>query len=403
MCISKYSLRLTLKNFILMLVIFGSAMMQSCRNDLDYDQGIRTIKLAEAYRKRAPILISSFAAKIEYVQLQTTSETFYRGVPVVFTIGDSLLLIKAHQRISLFDRNTGDFLREIAHSGEDPGGYLSSMTTFGVNERNFSTYAKGWKYRIYEYSLTDGRLLNKINKPEASSGAVKSIALLNENYFVGYIPNFIGSQKLKLVITDFEGALVKTYPNHLSYIDGRKVVSSGREGTFHSFGGDLFFKEYFNDTAFQVSIDELKPRLYFDLNRYSPPYDKKESMSFDEWHSYMFFDRTSENEHFMFWHMRFRKVQYMCYFDKISGKTYVSYDKNNEEKNGFINDLDGFVSFYPEFINKQGEILGLVLASEVVEWFKNNPDKVETLPEHLKKFQNMQPEDNPLVMIAKPK
>ena len=122
-----------------------------------------------------------------------------------------------------------------------------------------------------------------------------------------------------------------------------------------------------------------------------------------KYEDYMILHKMSENKAFIFFRLGFRQQQIMGYYDKNSGQTYVAETVGKKIWNGFENDLDDFVPFYPEFINEQGEILGLIQAEQVVEWFENNPEKVAALPEHLKKLQSMKPEDNPLVMIAKPK
>ena len=365
-------------------------------------------------KNRAPIYTSTIASEIAYTRLETSSKTLYsRGISTVYSVGSDFLLAKTSRRISLFDRETGAFIKDIGHRGIDPGGYSNGGPNLGVNEQNFSVYAKGKKGALYEYAITSGRLEKIISKPEIIDSSkpemysqllIGRLGFLNDTLIVGYIPNLFGTEKLKLVAYDVNGAIIKTYANHQSFVkDPKKFNFNPSEAIFHVFDGDLFFKEQFNDTTFKVGLDTLKPMLYFDLGKHSPLYDKKESMNKEERAGFMFIAKMSENSNFIFFHIRFENGIYLSYYDKNDERIYVAENLGNKVRKGFINDIDGFLPFYPEFINEQGEILGLVRAEEVVDWLANNPEKIAALPEHLKKLQSMQPEDNPLVMIAKAK
>ena len=98
--------RLTL-SFTFLLLFASNAMAQQ----------IETIEVVDAYKDREPINISSFASSIEYIPLETSMETLY-SYPIVRGIqGDSIILVKSNNRTSLFDRKTGNFIRDVGHIG----------------------------------------------------------------------------------------------------------------------------------------------------------------------------------------------------------------------------------------------------------------------------------------------
>lgn len=385
----------------------------SCGDEKELETGLTTINLVNAYNNAAPVNMSDFASDIEYIRLETSEEVFYRFIYLKTTLGDSAILMKSNDRISLFDRETGAYIRDIGHKGDDPEGFSNAMSSLGINSSNKTVYAKGKRFDLYEYSLDKGLLVNTISGPKMdelkSSFSVGSImdatfitsqGILQDKFAVGYFMNIKGNEPLRLVVYDFNGEVLKIHPNHQSYEKNKNAIRI-ESSDFHNYNNALFFKENFNDTVFNVGIDTLMPALLYELGGFSPPYAEQESMSREKRNEYMIIYTTLQSPDFVFYNVAFKEKQAYGYYNRKTKEAFLSDPSTSDKKTGYTNDIDNFVSFYPTSINEEGEMMGLITAEEVYEWFQNNPDKIASLPENLQALQNIEPEDNPVVMIAK--
>ncbi|MCF6357374.1 MAG: hypothetical protein L3J54_06150 [Draconibacterium sp.] len=73
----------------------------------------------------------------------------------------------------------------------------------------------------------------------------------------------------------------------------------------------------------------------------------------------------------------------------------------NAQINGFENDIDGFMPFYPTSISNRDELIGILEPYKIRQWIDENPDKAARLPPHLQKFRNIKDTDNPVLMLVK--
>lgn len=371
---------------------------------------IEQLKVSDAFQNGEKVLASNIVSQIEYIRLETSSDNVIKGYPSAYIVNDKLILLKSYRRISLFNRSTGEFLKDIGNASRDPEGYASSLIPLGLSRDKELVYAKGWRGDLHQYALSNGKLVRKIPKPHANAAAVaftedispvSAYGVLNDDYLAGFISNSTGNEKLRLILYDYEGQVKKLIYNGQSYTNDRsRVVYNSAEGMFYNFNNSLFFKEYFSDTLFQLSLDTLIPRYYFDLGKYSPPYDKRLEALSHSMADYMFVRGMFESDQFVFFRIGFRNRQHMAYYKKNSKKMRVS-NIQGLEWSGFENDVDNFVPFFPDKISENNQIVGTLSAEHVYEWFQNNPDKIASLPERLRSFRDIQPEDNPIVMIAK--
>jgi len=115
----------------------------------------------------------------------------------------------------------------------------------------------------------------------------------------------------------------------------------------------------------------------------------------------MFVRKTVQSEDYVFYYVGLEGKGIHGYFDRKTKQSRLAEAKSSETILGFNNDIDDFFPFYPKLVNDQNELVGLVKAEEVYEWFQNNPDKIAALPKKLQSLQNIDPEDNPIIMFAK--
>ena len=144
-------------------------------------------------------------------------------------------------------------------------------------------------------------------------------------------------------------------------------------------------------------MNKLIPTIQFKSGKYSAPFFEKHKFDFTQYHNCQ---TIIENEHLIFFELYFKKRGYYCYFDKRTNQV-KSPNYKDLQINGFENDVDGFMPFYPKSISDKNELVGFLEPYMIKKWFDENPDKAVKLPPHLQKLRNIQESDNPVVMIVR--
>ena len=313
--------------------------------------------------------MSDFASDIEYIQLETSEETLYSRLSLNGVLGDSMILVKSYDRISLFNRANGKYIKDIGHKGDDPEGFSNAMGTLGVNARNSTVYARGKRFDLYEYSLKNGRLLNTLPGPNIDGletslssnsmdvSLITAYGILGDSLLVGYFMNNKGDEPIKLVVYNRNGEVIKLHPNNQSFVKLTNVFRI-ESPDFRNYKNQLFFKETYNDTVFNVTADTLKPAIFYQLGEFSPPYEEQETIMREKRNEFMFVLRTLQSPTFIFFSVRFKEEQAYGYYNRKTKITLVSDPSNSNKNAGYTNDIDGFVPFYPTSINEEGEMMG---------------------------------------------
>lgn len=360
--------------------------------------GLATIDLVEAYDNRTEVSLSAFAESIEYVPLETIEESLVARSPI-FQITDENIIVSAFHQVLVFDITTGKFLREIGILGEGPNEYQDVDRHF--EESTNYTYVRANKGKHIGLN-SNGENKHIFISPSSDSTFVSSFTQINDTTFVGFHGNYNCDQKYKLIFFNERGKEMKLVSNHETCINENpnSIHFLGREGVFSKERSLTYFKETFNDTLFQIVNMDLKPEVVFDLGNNGIPYQERiihtspdskldffEPRLIDISQSHIFIQITTKNQ-------TFNGV-----FNRESGETMLS-DIGRTEMHGFVNDLDNFLPFVPQYATDNNQLVGYIEAPDVLAWFKENPEKAAQLPANLKKLGDMKPDDNPVVMIV---
>ena len=374
-------------------------------------QGVKTVEVAEAYKDRSRINLSSFAESIEYIQLETNDETLFSYPSVKGVHGDSVILLKSMNRIALFDRKTGGYLRDIGHRGEGPNSFSSPNGGLSFNTNNGNIFAIKYT-KIVEFSTRSGQIVSTIEIPdltklgETNNGPISTQVnlniWLNEGYMAGYIENLSGHEKMKLLLYDLQGNPLKLFMNNREFEKENPRHMRMNNVDLFSFNGQSYFKESFSDTLYSFNTTKMTPRFYFDTDKYKPEYPKQDLLTDKERSNTMFVDVITQDYTNLYFNMRYRNQYSVGLFNKQTNDTFIS-DPESDGLNGLYNDLDHFIPFIPKFRTKEGYLVGTISAEDMSIWFSENRSKANKLPQHLKEFRNIDPEDNPIVMIVRPK
>ncbi len=134
------------------------------------------------------------------------------------------------------------------------------------------------------------------------------------------------------------------------------------------------------------------------MGSFAPPYEKQNTIDFVKYEAENYFRvlYIFESENFLVYEVMHDHSSFQGIYNKKTMGTYKA-----STRYGFKNDIDDFLPLKYTSISSQGELIGVLEAWEIEQWFKDNPEKAAQFPPHLKKLEKITENDNPVVMIAK--
>ena len=138
------------KAFIYLSSLFICIFIFSCKCNKNTDD-LEKISIENAYHKATSIFASDYFDDIRYVILETTEESLIGNNPNVYLAKDKIIIISDKQ-CSTFDKNTGKFICNIGHIGNDPEGSISLL---GWSWENFAQTSIRMSYGPNDVSYLD--------------------------------------------------------------------------------------------------------------------------------------------------------------------------------------------------------------------------------------------------------
>lgn len=406
-----------IKLIIIVLILFSS-----CLNTSQQGKTIEEVDLFLAYNERSEIPISNIATGIEYVRLET-GEGFMLNDPHLINVKDSLILFIGFKKIYIFSRNTGKFLYEISSFGRGPNEYSSTGNIYDEKGDLFfvNMGKKNGNYISAGYNFS-GEIVKTISKPNLRNTDDNELPIarfwpLNDSLCLGYIDNPLVSVPEKIVVFDNNGRFLKYYPNYNS-IEKNESGSfsfSAHKSMFFNAEDTVRFFELHTDTVFSINSHTIVPRYHINMGDLLLPYNLRSSLNSPEYSENFHIRTMHESSRFLIFSSGIYGIRHIVVYDKTLQKTmvcntstdldfYKSEDPWGIRCIGFINDLDQFIPIGTDknfYINRNDEFVTAIPALEVKRWFDRNPEKAELIPEHLRAFQNIKNEDNPIIIIVK--
>ncbi len=277
---------------------------------------VKVLNLAEAFSMQQDVNLSRFVSSVTYLTLKTDPEAAIAEY-AQFEVTNDFVIVRQmgatrNGQILLFDRNSGNFIREIGKQGRAPGEFMMySLLPFNPLKKEI--YALDGRGNLLIYDLI-GRNTGRVNMPELknpeATDEMNSMALaafttiIDNDTFVLQVPNSSGVEKRKLVLLSVDGN-TKVFPNHLTW-DASKfkgIYSPPAWGfaKFYIWDNQTNFIETYCDTLYQITKESMIPRYFFDWGKYNSPYSKQIWIN-DRKHFYDYFYITDikENKNYIF-------------------------------------------------------------------------------------------------------
>ena len=387
------------------------------------------------------LYMSDFFSSIELIPLDIDRDYLIGGDPVVM-ISDSLIIISSiyqhgsvppPRNVFVFDRS-GRFVNQIGRRGQGPGEYRG-MTNFFLNTDRTSVFINDWRV-ILEYEL-DGTHIRTFPVPRENNHPPNYVVYLDNNLFLGVMSYFEGVVHRYLVF-DGEGNLLQSILTSVY----RDILASERNAWFlvkppFFIDGRASVKEFANDTIFTVTKNGLVPSFVFNLGNFAYPLGevntegRREIVPIPPMQSQQFIrvNQIMGTSNLIFYTLSVplslprpnptrpepnpifpeRYIQHDRRIDgvfDITQNTNMLFDTHQEQR-GFINDLNGGLSFFPRYYAENGELVDIWFPEDMLdiltdEYFATKTIKDPEAHQRLRAvLRNLQFDDNPVIVIAR--
>jgi hypothetical protein len=254
--------------FFLVYVLLASCNTQTRQNmDVTKEKSpFYTIDFELCLKSEQPMLLSSLADTIEYIELKTSWKTVITGIRKVIPYKE-FLFIRARGCIYKFLRN-GQFVRQIGARGQGPGEYTiatdividekkNEIIVAGSNSLLFydmdGTYLRSRIIDISQFVISDSVIWSCLSANTYTKDIANAFTIYGDT--VSGIPNPDYNKK------DLNGGLY--------YMVGANITTA-----FYEHNNTSFLQGYEdNDTIWKLSGAGYEPHAYLDMGRYKLPFE----------------------------------------------------------------------------------------------------------------------------------
>ena len=360
--------------------------------------------------KAQKVNLSSIASSIEYCMLETDEKCLIRNKSIIYSSGDFFVYMSTHAswpECYVFDRKTGKFVRQISRTGQGPNDYQRTAMVLDGEIGQICLVGNN-QYHFYNH---DGSLSHKTK-------IFANFFIAYEDLYICYVNNTKGDSKTRINFHDRKtGELIDSIPNYRFYKrDEGRPFSTGGDFSFHLFNNNLYYKDIYCDTLYQIKDFSLEPRYIFNTGSQTVPYESQKEgrvdiqaamagRECDRYSKYIVINRLFESTNYLIFTFDYRNRKYPVLFDKPEEKIQILLPVSIPllflrdgliPLYGFENDLDGGLPFWPQEMISEKEMMCVYTAEELLEL-----DASKISDEKLKNVLNSLEEDsNPVVAIV---
>lgn len=365
-------------------------LLASCNNsdhgnpDLPYQ-----VNLERDINNISSIPLSYLGSKLEYIPLGTDSACLIHTISNV-SVSDSFLFVSDYYRLLLFDRS-GKYIRQIGSAGRGPGEY-SRVKDFVVDKKSREVYVLSSRIvLVYDFNGQFKRdfklgfpcsqfVLNESN--ELVLHPFNLAQATDEPVYSWYILHKSGKSKTKII-------------NTLKRVNGGLAIPIS---PLYMYNGTLHFMEFGIDTLYSYENHVKTPYAIFHAGNLKfppdPTIDEVPKIDGKIWVSDVL--ETKKSLFVKIWWDLSDSIS-NCVFDKSTSKFTIL--KNN----GFTNDIDGGMTFWPEKIPDDNFMIDFIDAIDLIKYSKdkNNMDNIEQTSQLEDVIKQLTETSNPVIIILR--
>ncbi len=436
----KINLWIKMDKIFLVFFYILDLLLSSCFEKNKNSNTLTFIDIEAKVENLQKVYLSQFSDVVRYIPLENNSD--YPTTRITFLDFSGNFILASDGRICLLYDNEGNFIRLIGNQGRGPDEYTGIGSIFLLNEKIYiyDFYADD----LIEYNLS-GILLKRYKSGFLVNEKyyLENRMMINDSMILGNIENRTGQVEYKALIIDKQGDVNYYYKNYI-FFKLEYGAGSGKapgSATINKFRNKIFFKEFYNDTLFQMDEQyQLTPYCVFDLGKYREPFSKRGiSWSQKPLSSYIYLKYVYQIKNFLILDCDLNKYYPVKRLTPeiirtVSGKDYVQwynylgqevlgiyniktgnliFSKPTSTNNqlfttGLYNDIDAGPRFFPDQMVNDSTMVMNIRFDYLIEHieskdFKDNIPKFPDRKERLKFFVDSLKNtgfDNPVLMFV---
>jgi hypothetical protein len=222
--------------------------------------------------------VSSIASKIEYIPLETNEESLFKLYRMLIEMNDSLIVLSDQDRILLFNRQDGKFIRKIGNKGKGPGEFGKIFKMILQNDTLYVTSSNS--YSVIKYTL-NGQYQGYID-----------MGIVNLFYFTCLPNGMLASydhNNGNILFFDVKGEIKNTLQIESNVHESREYGAFiiPNDNYFFRINERVLFTTYTNDTIWDITSMAKQPAIIFNLNDKLLNYDDQLKLGFNNPEKYM--------------------------------------------------------------------------------------------------------------------
>jgi hypothetical protein len=308
---------------------------------------------------RQDLDLSTIASEIEYIPLET-AENCLLGNENNIALTDSFIFVSDPQKLLKFDRS-GKFISQIGANGRGPGEYLYVYDIETDNEKGLVYLLSYPNLLIYR---TNGRFIRSFRIKFKSAHFI----LTDQGQLVFYpvnLPSLRETRDFSWYVTDTLGNMVDSIPNYHKRVNYPGIWVD--DAPMYIFNRNTYLIEVGSDSLFSL-YPELHLAAVISLGDLKMDYDKSMSVEhrkevLNGLAEHLRLGNIMENDNYIFLKLAWG------YSDSV---LCCVYDKHREKirmlpEEGFRNDIDGGIRFWPDMMFKDSVMVVLRNSSFFLE------------------------------------
>lgn len=409
-----------------------ASLMMACSPASQQGESEGRIDVVSAFENLTELKVSHLGKNIRYVPLETTDSSLIGASCRVNLLDNKIMVtygMRGESHCYLFDRETGRFVREVGHKGEDPRGYSEPKAY--VHPVTENIYFHRMPDKLIKYSL-EGEFLGEVKMPNGLPSGF--YPLLTEDGMLVYegeafnaqhqsrlyfldevkgkteevaLSNVLSSEELKVEEihslsvmkggVDYYGLLGNSGAIVVSHKDETQKLYAFNYPAVWSMDGEFRFHEELGDTIYRVKGQALEPYRYFDMGeRHLPKAERGKKEGNEDKLTITYVMETPDLIYFQCAKNLYGEFTlYDGIYRQSDGSVMM-----NLTKEGFTDDLTGFAPFRPTGRTADGRFVGILTIEDIQEWLEEHPEvKLEGA---LAPLDGLADDANPVVVIVEP-
>ena len=355
------------------------------------------IDLRKCLKENSIVYLSEIANDIEYIPLESNELNYIGNIGQLRFFKEQIVLVDSKTNIIHIFNNKGKHIKKISSIGKGPKEYIS-IGWIHISSKDSCIYIlDNETSNLLKFDI-NGKFMNRWK----IEGNPSAFDISNNNITFLYVyPNSAYNNNFSISIFD------KSLTNHVNKIK-TKAITKEKAFVTNATGNFLFAKssdtltywEYRKDVIYKIKgtdIFEAYKIIYPNPLTYESP---NTDIS-----KYTKIYNVFESSNYFFLCGDYNSAPFRIVYDKRTMKSKQLSLKAADKLNyGFINDIDGGFTFFPEGVTPDGRLYMKISLFQLKEYLENNTKKYilnSSKSKELQKLMNSSTiEDNECIMLV---